>query len=219
MKDNIPILYSFIRCPYAIRARIALVASQINCILREVDLKNEPEELLKTSPKGTVPVLLLPDGKIIDESLDVIYYATSQNKNLNLEQYPKQKQEEIKSLISKNDCDFVRLARPYKYPERYPDESKEKCLQEIESRFLDKYENMLDGKDFLYEQKSISDIALFPFVRQFALVDKEYFFNSHYKNIIRWLESFMDSSDFKNIVMAKNKPWSGAEEPVYLLDL
>ena len=79
MLDNLSILYSFVRCPYAIRARMALVECGINCILREVDLKNKPSSMLEISPKGTVPVLLLPDAKIIEESMGIIYYATQNN--------------------------------------------------------------------------------------------------------------------------------------------
>jgi len=190
-----PILYSFVRCPYAIRARMALHDAGIDYELREVDLKNKPAAMLKISPKATVPVLLLEDGGVIDESLDIIYYAL---KGFN---------DKGRDLIEANDREFVKLFRPYKYPDRHPEYSKEVCKQEIQDKFLDKYEIMLEGKAYLYGEKSIADIAILPFVRQFAIVDEEWFYNSKYKNIINWLKSFIDKPDFKNIIMAKHKIW------------
>lgn len=212
MLDNLPILYSFVRCPYAIRARIALVESGINCLLREVDLKNKPAHLLEISPKGTVPVLLLPDRKIIEESLDIIYYATKENNKLK----STEKQEQIKNLISRSDTEFVELVRYYKYPDRYPDKSAKHSRQEIENKFLDIYEEMLIEKEFLFGDKSIADIAIVSMVRQFALVDSDWFFNSKYINVIRWLKSFIETDSFKNIIMAKNQPWIEGDKKVYL---
>lgn len=111
--DNLPILYSFVRCPYAMRARMALLEDGIDCILREVDLKNKPATMLEISPKGTVPVLLLKTGEVIDESLDIINYALKQNELFHVQKYTKQKQEELKELITNNDSQFVKLLRPY----------------------------------------------------------------------------------------------------------
>lgn len=205
----LPILYSFVRCPYAIRARTALVESGVNCILREVDLKNKPISMLNISPKGTVPVLQMPDGSIIEESLDIIYFATQTELPL---------KDEMAELIKNNDGEFVSLARIYKYPNRYPDESKDDCRKQIEEKFLAKYEKMLERVPYLLGEKSIVDIALFPFIRQFAFVDKEYFFNTKYKNVISWLNKFIENPDFQNITMRKNKPWQEGDEPIYLLE-
>lgn len=215
--SDLPILYSFVRCPYAMRARIALVEVGINCILREVNLKDKPKHLLEISPKATVPVLLLPDGTIIEESLDIVTFAAEKSENLNPKKYSEVKQEEIRSLINENDTEFVRNSRIYKYPDRYPEESAEECRRNIESLFLRKYEKMLEDSPYLLGEKSIADIALLPFVRQFAKVDEKFFFNSNYKNTIRWLESFTESDDFKNIVMAKNSPWQPQDTIIELI--
>lgn len=217
MSSNLPILYSFIRCPYAIRARIALFETGINCIIREVDLKHKPTDMLKVSPKGTVPILLLENGKVIEESLDIIYYALDQNKSLSINNHSQEEQRQIKTLITSNDTEFVKLLKPYKYPARYPDNSKESCKQQIQDQFLNKYEEMLKDDLFLCGCRSIADIAIFPFIRQLALVDEEWFYNSHYKNLITWLKKFTDSLDFKNIIMAKHDPWYTSSKVVYLL--
>ena len=218
MLDNLSILYSFVRCPYAIRARMALVECGINCILREVDLKNKPSSMLEISPKGTVPVLLLPDAKIIEESMGIIYYATQNNSLLKIEQYSQEKQLCINTLIANNDTEFVKLVRYYKYPDRYPDESQDRCKEEIQSKFLDLYEQMLQNQQFLLGEKSIADIAIMPMVRQFALVNPDWFFNSKYSNIIKWLQNSIETNSFKNIVMKKNQPWQEGDKPIYLFE-
>lgn len=209
---NLPILYSFVRCPYAMRARIALIEANMNCILREVNLKNKPSHMLEISPKGTVPVLCFTDNSILEESLDVVHHA------LKLSDEEKQQQKLIAQIINSNDTEFVKLLRPYKYPDRYPQLSALSCRQKIENRFLDKYEKMLEGKLFLLGiKKSLLDIAILPFIRQLSLVDQEWFFNSKYKNTISWLKIFTESDAFSNIVMAKHKPWVANSTPVYLL--
>ena len=159
------------------RARIALLEAKVNCLIREVDLKNKPSDMLKISSKGTVPVLLLDNGRVIEESLEIIYYALDKHDSLDIQKRPQKEQEQIKALINKNDTEFVKLLRPYKYPEKYPDYSPESCKQEIQDKFLDKYEEMLKGNLFLLGLKSITDIAILPFIRQFAMVDQEWFYN------------------------------------------
>jgi len=106
MKDTIPILYSFVRCPYAMRARMALLECRINCIVREVDLRNKPSSMLEISPKGTVPVLILKT-RVIDQSLDIVNYALEQNDPFNIQKYTQEKQKEIQELIANNDIEFT----------------------------------------------------------------------------------------------------------------
>jgi glutathione S-transferase len=188
------------------RARMALIESGIDYILREVNLKDKPPHLLEISPKGTVPVLLFPDGKVIEESLDIIFYATQDHDLLNIDQYDAGKQLQIKALIHNNDTGFIKLVNPYKYPDRFPDQSPDLCRQEIEGKFLAKYESMLSNSPFLFGKKSLADIAILPFVRQFAKVDEEWFWESKYSNLIIWVKSFIEEDSFKNVVMLKNKP-------------
>ena len=216
--DNLPILYSFVRCPYAIRARMALLEASINCVLREVNLKHKPASMLEISPKGTVPVLLLKTGEVIDESLNIMNYALKQHKLFNVKKYTKQKQERIKELITNNDTKFVKLVRPYKYPERYPEHSQYTCKKQIQVEFLDKYEKMLDGNQFLFGLKSIADIVILPFIRQFSLVEQEWFYNSEYKNIITWLKLTTSSHDFKDIIMTKHQTWQDFDPLIYLFN-
>ncbi|MEM6339228.1 MAG: glutathione S-transferase [Pseudomonadota bacterium] len=217
MSQELPILYSFRRCPYAMRARMALHYSKINCELREVSLKNKPDSLINISPKATVPVMHLPDGTIIDESLDIIHYAISQNDPEGIADVSDDLQEQIDELITINDSEFAPLLRKYKYFEKYPEESQESYRKQIEANFLAKYEKMLDGNKFLFGKKSIADIAILPFIRQFAFVDEEWFFNSPYKNLINWLNMAIESDVFENIILAKHNPWKEGDEPVYFI--
>lgn len=217
MSQELPILYSFRRCPYAMRARMALHYSEINCELREVSLKNKPDALINISPKATVPVMHLPDGTIIDESLDIIHYAISQNDPEGISNVSKNLQEQIDELIAINDSEFASLLRKYKYFEKHPEESQESYRKKIEANFLTKYEMMLDGNKFLFGKKSIADIAILPFIRQFAFVDDEWFFNSSYKNLINWLNMALESDVFENIILAKHNPWKEGDEPVYFI--
>lgn len=217
MSQELPILYSFRRCPYAMRARMALHYSEINCELREVSLKNKPDALINISPKATVPVMHLPDGTIIDESLDIIHYAISQNDPEGISNVSKNLQEQIDELIAINDLEFASLLRKYKYFEKHPEESQESYRKKIEANFLTKYEMMLDGNKFLFGKRSIADIAILPFIRQFAFVDEEWFFNSSYKNLINWLNMALESDVFENIILAKHNPWKEGDEPVYFI--
>jgi len=134
--QQLPILYSFVRCPYALRARVALAYSNIKCILREVDLKNKPLELLKVSPKGTVPVLQLPTGQIIEQSLEIIYYSLAQNDPLGISNISANDQTLADELIEKNDKIFVPLLNKYKYFDRYPEETQATYRKQIELQFL-----------------------------------------------------------------------------------
>lgn len=217
MSQELPILYSFRRCPYAMRARMALHYSEINCELREVSLKNKSDALINISPKATVPVMHLPDGTIIDESLDIIHYAISQNDPEGISNVSKNLQEQIDELIAINDSEFALLLRKYKYFEKHPEESQESYRKKIEANFLTKYEMMLDGNKFLFGKRSIADIAILPFIRQFAFVDEEWFFNSSYKNLINWLNMALESDVFENIILAKHNPWKKGDEPVYFI--
>jgi glutathione S-transferase len=199
------------------RARMALLECRINCIVREVDLRNKPSSMLEISPKGTVPVLILKT-RVIDQSLDIVNYALEQNDPFNIQKYTQEKQKEIQELIASNDIEFTKLLRIYKYPERYPEDSQELCKHQIETKFLNKYEKMLDSNLFLFGLKSIADITILPFIRQFAIVDQDWFYNSNYKNIIGWLKRMTNNDDFQNIIMAKHQPWQEFDKLVYLFN-
>lgn len=200
MNTSFPVLYSFLRCPYAMRARLAIAQSEIVVELREVVLRDKPQALIDVSPKATVPVLVLSDGRVIEESLDIMHWALKQNDpNGWLEATGEE-------LVHENDSVFKKHLDRYKYAQRYPEhpqvyyrEQGEKFLQRLEKRLLS--QAFLSGN-----QMGFVDAAVLPFVRQFAFVDHDWFNNSLYVNVKLWLDTFLDSEDFKSI-MIKYPQW------------
>ena len=196
---------------------MVLYYSGINCQLREISLKNKPSALIDISPKATVPVMQLPCGIIIDESLDIIHYAIKQNDPEGIDSVSAELRVQINELIASNDSEFASLLRKYKYFEKYPETSQKSYRKQIEESFLDEYEQMLDGNEYLFGQKSVADIAILPFIRQFAFVDKDWFFASKYKNLINWLNKTIESDVFENIILAKHDPWKEGDKVVYFI--
>ena len=183
----LPILYSFRRCPYAIRARMAIYYASITVELREVSLANKPQQMLALSPKGTVPVLQLPN-KVLDESLDVIHWALRQSDSDGWLRPELQSQTE--TLIESNDNDFKAWLDKYKYWERFPQQP-QLYYRERAEEFIALLENLLEKHRFLLGQTlSVADIAIFPFIRQFAFVDKEWFDSAPYPNLQSGCKSF-----------------------------
>lgn len=208
------ILYSFRRCPYAMRARMALYAAGINVIIREIKLSDKPASLLKISPKGTVPVLQLESGQVIDESLEIMIWALTQSdpnnllKNCNPEQW--------KHLINENDTKFKLFLDKYKYTDSSDLEMISKYRNKSDF-FLNILEQKLtDNKFLMGETISIADIAIFPFIRQFAAVDDDWFAKSSYTKINNWRECFVNSDLFQAI-MHKYPIWQEGEDEVYLM--
>ncbi|UZE96429.1 glutathione S-transferase [Alkalimarinus alittae] len=211
-----PVLYSFRRCPYAMRARMALSYSGVKVALREIELKNKPLELLTASAKGTVPVLILPDGQVIDESRDIMLWALAQNDPdnwmpaLNSVLY-----KEAISLIDQNDGEFKGYLDRYKYADRYP-EHPEAHYRSQGELFLAELDARLQTSQYLLgEQLSVADIAIMPFIRQFAHVDMAWFRQTQYAALQTWLDLLLASTLF-NRIMEKYKPWVSDAEPVYL---
>ena len=190
----LPILYSFRRCPYAIRARMALHYAGIEVELREVLLKEKPASMLGASAKGTVPVLIFPDGRVLDESYDVMCWALGQN---DPDQWRRQQsQSDTEKLIQYNDGEFKRHLDHYKYFERFPEYSQEEYRAEAE-KFLVILEEKLNNQNFLLgDQISLADVAIFPFIRQFAFADKQWFDQSPYPKLQHWLAFFLESELF-----------------------
>lgn len=209
---KIPILYSFRRCPYAIRARLAIKVSTIKVEIREVLLKDKPAEMLLISPKGTVPVLELPDGTVIEESRDIMSWALTHHDPDNWSATDNVKQEEVERLINSNDGEFKQALDHYKYADRYPEQTMESYRQQGEV-FLQQLEEKLTHNTFLMGQNvSLADIAVFPFIRQFAYVDKVWFDQTTYINLQKWLEKLLDTTLFHN-VMNKYPRWHNGDEP------
>lgn len=193
-------LYSFRRCPYAMRARMALRYSGVAVEIVEVSLKAKPAEMLALSSKGTVPVLSA-DGQVIDESLDIMRWALARNdpQDWLLKDDP-QGQLAITALIEENDQAFKVHLNRYKYAERYPEQPMEVYRAEGEV-FLRKLDALLEGRDYLLaDHPCLADVALMPFIRQFAHVDREWFAQTPYRRLQDWLQRFLESDLFTSIM-------------------
>lgn len=203
-----PILYSFRRCPYAMRARLAIAVSQAGCELREVKLSAKPEAMLAASPKGTVPVLVLPDGQVIDESIDIMRWALAKrDPECWLEG-------DDPALIDRNDGPFKHDLDRYKYPGRYD---------------VDPLKHRATGMDFLFELdarlgrarqlcgpvRSMADAAIMPFVRQFAAVDQNWFSDQPLPRLKVWLADHVASELF-HMIMLRAAPWAPGDRSLLL---
>ena len=200
-----PVLYSFRRCPYAMRARLALQAAGIRCELREVALKQKPEALLQASPKGTVPVLVLP-GRVIEQSLDIILWALAQHDPEGWLPRDAALKADALDLVAQCDGDFKNNLDRYKYPSRYdlPDGLAHRSqgaefLASLQAR-LQMHSHLID------DQWRWADAAIAPFVRQFAHTDSDWFAQQPWPALQAWLARFEDSPAFAR-VMEKYKPW------------
>ncbi len=213
---GLPILYSFRRCPYAMRARLAIQYAGQQVALREVVLKDKPAALLQASAKGTVPVLVLPDGSVVDESLDIMRWALGcQDPDDWLLNHNIAAQQTAFALIAENDGSFKQALDRYKYADRHPQQPAE-AYREQGAHFLRRLEQRLHDHEFLTaDQISIADTAIFPFVRQFAHVDKTWFDEARdYPQLQRWLHRLLESAAF-NQVMTRYKAWDGTRVDLF----
>ena len=203
---ELSILYSFRRCPYAMRARMALVASGAVVELREILLKDKPPELLAASPKATVPVLLTPDDRVIEESLDVMQWALEHHDPLGwLESCSL-----ASDWIRECDSDFKHWLDRYKYAEHYQEQTADEYRSKAEV-FIQKLEDRLSVSDWMGgEAANAVDVALFPFIRQFAGVDPSWWQNAPYRNVRRWLEHWLKSALF-SAIMIKYPRWESGQ--------
>ncbi|WNZ86716.1 glutathione S-transferase [Pseudomonas sp. P108] len=189
-------LYSFRRCPYAMRARMALRYSGVPVDIVEVSLKAKPAEMLAISPKGTVPVLDA-GGRVIDESLEIMRWALAQN---DPDDWLLDGDSRIAELIEANDQGFKVHLNRYKYPERYPEQPMEVYRAEG-ALFLQRLDELLTDREYLLTNlASLADVALLPFVRQFAHVDREWFAQTPYVRLQAWLQRFLESELFTSIM-------------------
>ena len=190
---------------------MALAYSGIKLELREILLKDRPDELYHASAKGTVPVVITHSRRVIDESLEIMLWA--------LENFPEQtwlSEDSTKEMdmINLNDTEFKKWLDKYKYHSRNPEQSKEHYREKCRE-ILDHYEQQLTQTDYLVSQRiNVTDVAIFPFIRQFANVDIQWF-QDQYKYLFHWLDRFCNSSLFTS-VMKKYVPWSAGDEPLIL---
>ena len=213
---NYPLLYSLLRCPYAIRARMALLMAAEEFMVRSILLKNKPRELLDISPKGTVPVLVLPDGTVIDESLDIMLWALKRNDPTDLLQKENPSAlNEMLELIEKLDQEFRPSLNLYKEAKRSNADNVDELRKNAEV-FIQKLEYILKEQNYLRgERISLADLAIFPFIRQFSNIEKKWFKISPYPNLSLWLEKQVQSDLFIK-TMAKGPIWPDEPEEVLI---
>lgn len=202
------VLWSFRRCPYAMRGRMGLKASGLDYEHREIILRDKPQEMLDASPKGTVPVYIKEDGAVIEESLDLLNWALNQNDPLGWLDCDIEK---ARALIEANDTDFKHHLDRYKYASRYEDTAKRgdtNLSHRLEAeKHIQNLEVLLnDGPYLLGDKQSIADIAIFPFMRQFSNVEPDWWASAPYPKTRDWLIRHIESDLFKS-VMTKFPLW------------
>lgn len=210
-----PVLYSFRRCPYCMRAHMALKYSGIKVELREVELQNYPPQALEISPKATVPVLHLPDGTVIDESWDILKWALAQNDPDHWLGEDNEHALDAEILIETNDFSFKQDLDHYKYADRHPEHSEEHYRKECEE-YIEELEEMLSENRFLLSDKlSLADIGVFPFIRQFSLVNQGWFDQAPYPQVRQWLNALIDTDLFKE-AFEKHELWLPGDAALYI---
>lgn len=217
---NMPILYSLRQCPYAMRARIALLLAKQTVYLRPIVMSNKPAEMLQASPKATVPVLIVKADddsiQVIDESLDIMVWALRQNDPLNLlyKESPENLTQMLE-LIEYSDTEFVSRLKKYKAASRYRDENLESIRKDCEP-FLAELENRLTIHDyFMGDTLSLADYALLPFIRQFSRVERQWFHQTPYENLQEWLKHHYANPLYSK-AMTKHPLWLNSGEEVLL---
>lgn len=204
----LPVLYSFRRCPYAMRARMALIVAGETVELREVLLGDKPADMLHASPKATVPVMVLPDGQVIDESADIMRWALGRSDPAEW------LRGDDHALIERIDGPFKDHLDRYKYPDRYPGNpllhraAGLAVLADLDARLATT--GWLCGQG-----QSMADAAVMPFVRQFAAVDQAWFDAQHIPAIQDWLTRQINSDLFR-LTMQQQAPWRAGDPPVLL---
>ena len=214
----LPVLYSFRRCPYAMRARLAIAASGLRCELREVVLRSKPADLLAASSKATVPVLVLPSGRVIEQSREIMHWARAQNDPQGWLAADRKTLTAMQGLIAVNDGEFKQHLDRYKYPSRYRPEyaGDEQAFSQAHrtaaGRWLMALESRLSGNGFgrhpwlFGNAASLADMAILPFVRQFAHTDPAWFDAQPWPHLKAWLLGWETGLLFQQ-VMEKYPPW------------
>lgn len=211
MTSSYPCLYSFRRCPYAMRARLGILFAELQVELREITLKNKPPQMLAISPKGTVPVLQLLDGTVIEESREIMIWALAQQDPQGL--LHDAALHDANVLIDKNDNEFKHWLDRYKYADRHLEMSQTEYRQKGEV-FLQLLEELLTKNPYLLGKGiTLADIGIMPFVRQFAHVNRDVFYNLPYPNLQRWLQDWLQHPLFLQ-AMTKFQPWQDGDEVV-----
>jgi len=198
---TLPVLYSFRRCPYAMRARLALTVSRQDCALREVVLRDKPPEMLELSPKGTVPVLHLTDGQVLEQSLDIMRWTLARHDPEGWLSPETGSLAEMEALIAESDGGFKHHLDRYKYAVRYGPETDPLYHRSEGAVFLKRLNERLKDQTHLFGNRpSLADFAIFPFVRQFANTDRDWFDAQPLTDLQDWLSGHLNSELFQLVI-------------------
>jgi len=207
-----PTLYSLQNCPYAMRARLGLLVAKQTVKLRAISLKDKPLEMLQASPKGEVPVLVLSDSSVIDESLEIMLWALTQSDpdNLLYSDTPKTRTAMFE-LVHTHDTTFKIWLEKYKHAKRYHDISKDHYRQQCELFILQLEQRLKSHTYFMGDKPSLADYAILPFIRQFSRVERSWYLQAPYPNLQRWLTTHLQSKLFSK-AMTKYPLWLDTHE-------
>ncbi|MEP3113513.1 glutathione S-transferase [Nisaea sp.] len=198
---QLPVLYSFRRCPYAMRARLALTISRQDCVLHEVVLRDKPPKMLELSPKGTVPVLHLPDGQVLEQSLDIMRWTLARHDPESWLAPETGSVAEMEALIAECDGAFKHHLDRYKYAVRYGPETDPVYHRDEGAVFLGLLNERLQDHTYQFGTRpSLADFAIFPFVRQFANTDREWFDAEPLTDLQTWLDGHLSSDLFQSVM-------------------
>jgi len=211
---SLPILYSFRRCPYAIRARLAIYVSGYQCQLREVFLRNKPEAMISASPKATVPVLIETNNSVIEQSLDIMLHVLRIHDPEGWLGNKQDQQQEMLQLIDRTEEDFKPHLDLYKYANKAENPNPQYHRSKA-SKFIDELELRLSSGNYLSGEKlCLADWAILPFIRQFAQTDRNWFDAQHWPHLHPWLQEF-EASKLRSNVMKKYSPWAPGDTEMY----
>jgi len=208
-RSQAPILWSFRRCPYAMRARLAIRAAGVRVELREILLRDKPAAFLAESPTATVPALRL-SNRVLDESLDIMLWALEQNDPAGLLDMP----DAGWRLIAANDGPFKAALDRTKYASRFPDTDPLAERDKAAQILMGLNTGLTQHAALLGARTTLADLALLPFVRQFAQIDRAWFDAQPWPALIRWLDAFLSSDRF-SAIMDKHPPWTPDQAPLW----
>ncbi|QYJ86938.1 glutathione S-transferase [Shewanella mesophila] len=206
-KNELPIIYSLRNCPFAMRARIAIYKSQQPVLLRDIVLSDKPAEMLTVSPKGTVPVLVTPNGTVIEESYEVMLWALSMGDPDDLLFMGDEEMlDKMQTLIYLFDSEFKGCLENYKCAKRYSETNIIECREACEVYIAQLEQRLSQHQYLMADRESLADIALLPFIRQFARVERQWYLQAPYPHVRQWLNNYLQSKMFSK-VMTKHELW------------